>query len=313
MSDRVGVLFVAGTGRTGSTLVGNLLGSLDGAVSVGELRQIWRRGFGENWRCGCGELFDRCPFWLVVTRKAFGTGPDLDVALLRDSERRLFRLRNSWRWPGWLDDPRPLYVHHKYYTEITLALYRAIAEISQSGLIVDSSKTPSYGALLSSMPEIDFRLLHLIRDPRATAYSWLNPKASPDRGAERTMDRMGSKKSALLWAWWNSLTSRLWSDRSEVPSTRVRYEEFARNPEVCLQQIVQRLAPELVASPRLFAGTVATIGVCHSVSGNPGRMAQGPIEIRYDERWKVELGPRDRAIVNLLAGSTMKIYGYEKA
>lgn len=312
MHDQIRVLFVAGTGRTGSTLIGNLLGSIDGAVSVGELRQIWKRGFGENWSCGCGELFHRCPFWQAVTTEAFGTRTQLELERLRDSERELLRLRNSWRWPGWVTDPNRVHSRHAHYTEMTSALYAAVAAVAESKMIIDSSKTPSYGAFLMTLPQVDLRLLHLIRDPRATAYSWLNPKPSPDRGSEGTMDRMGSRKSALLWAWWNDLASRLWPDGSEIPTIRVRYEEFTQNPEVCLRMIVGQLAPELSGRPFSVHGPRATIGLSHTVSGNPDRMALGPILIRTDERWKSELAPRDRGAVNILAGPVMRRLGYEK-
>ena len=42
--DPVRVLYVAGAGRSGSTVLANLLGEVPGFVSVGEVRFLWERG-----------------------------------------------------------------------------------------------------------------------------------------------------------------------------------------------------------------------------------------------------------------------------
>ncbi len=312
MSKQIRVLFVAGTGRTGSTLVGNLLGSIDGSVSVGELRHIWNRGYGENWSCGCGKPFGQCTFWADVTARAFGGTNDLNLDVLRSSERELLRLRNSWLWTHWVNSAEYLYSMHGHYLEMTERLYRTIADVSQAEVIVDSSKTPSYGGLLNVLPAIDLSVLHLVRDPRATTYSWMNPKASPDRGLEGTMDHLGARKSAFLWAWWNDLAEKLWPEDGEVPSARLQYEEFAREPESSIRRILGVVAPELTGKHLDIQGPMATISISHSVSGNPDRMSHGPIKIHHDQRWQADLARRDRAIVNLVAGSVMKHYGYER-
>jgi hypothetical protein len=45
---RVTVLYVAGTGRSGSTLLARVLGEADGFVAAGELRYVWQRGLVED-------------------------------------------------------------------------------------------------------------------------------------------------------------------------------------------------------------------------------------------------------------------------
>jgi len=51
------VIYIAGWGRSGSTLIDGILGHTPGLVSVGEIKFIWERGFIENRRCSCGERF----------------------------------------------------------------------------------------------------------------------------------------------------------------------------------------------------------------------------------------------------------------
>src|SRR6188474_2812517 len=48
------IVYLVGTTRCGSTLIGSLLGQVPGAVHVGELARIWQEGMIDNVRCGCG-------------------------------------------------------------------------------------------------------------------------------------------------------------------------------------------------------------------------------------------------------------------
>ena len=50
----VKVLFLAGWGRSGTTIIDNILGEIDGFFSVGELYHLWGRGLVQERRCGCG-------------------------------------------------------------------------------------------------------------------------------------------------------------------------------------------------------------------------------------------------------------------
>jgi hypothetical protein len=310
MANKVPVLFIAGTGRTGSTLIGNLLATTPGAIAVGELRHLWTRGVGENWRCGCGQSFEACPFWTSVIVEAFGDRERLDLVRLRSSERELLRLRAGVRALGWIRDPHRIRVEHEYYLTTTDRLYRAIAKISKADIIVDSSKTPTYGALLSVLDSVDLRVLHLIRDPRATAYSWITPKPSPDRGEGGTMDQIGAAKSAVLWTWWNGITDALWSRRPDVPVARVRYETLTNDPESSLRVLRDKLAPELAGRSLGVKGHVGELGIAHTVSGNPDRMRTGPVTIVPDERWRSGLTPGRQMLVLAIAGLAMLRYGY---
>ena len=87
------VLFIAGPGRSGSTLLDLLLGQIDGFCSTGEMRYIWERGFAQNQLCGCGKPFRECEFWTQVVKEAFGGFENVDYVrfegLRRAAERRV--------------------------------------------------------------------------------------------------------------------------------------------------------------------------------------------------------------------------------
>ena len=65
------VIYIAGSGRSGSTLLERVLGGMPGAVNVGELIDLFRRTAPRGERCGCGLAFADCPFWTGVGKRAF--------------------------------------------------------------------------------------------------------------------------------------------------------------------------------------------------------------------------------------------------
>ena len=92
------MLVIVGTGRSGSTLLGRLLGALPGAVHVGEVRFLWQRGLIEARLCGCGVPVPECPFWRTVLAEAYGARRP-DPAAVHARLTSVTRLR---RVPSWL-------------------------------------------------------------------------------------------------------------------------------------------------------------------------------------------------------------------
>ena len=73
--DRPKLVFIAGAGRSGSTLLELLLGQFDGVFAAGELHSMWHRGLIENRRCGCGLPFRHCAVWKSVFEAELGICP----------------------------------------------------------------------------------------------------------------------------------------------------------------------------------------------------------------------------------------------
>jgi hypothetical protein len=302
------VVFIAGTGRSGSTLLGNAIGSVPGAFAVGEARQIWGRGLRHDWDCGCGARFSTCSFWQEVMRTAFPEGVDIERLLA--SDRALLRLRASRRATGWSQDPELVPAEHRYYLDSLARLYPAMHMVSGATVLIDSSKTPSYAALLAAAQAVDLRVLHLVRDPRAAAYSWLSPKASPDRRGSERMDRLGAAKSATLWVVWNRAVESLLRAHPDLASVRLTYEDFMAEPRLSLRNAIDRLAPELAGADLPLMGRSIRLVTSHTVSGNADRMRQGEIGLESDERWKQGLRARHQLAVLAIGALSMRRYGY---
>jgi hypothetical protein len=172
--ERLKVLFIAGCGRSGSTLLMNILEQINGILAIGELHWIWNRSFIQNKLCGCGNPFSECTFWKAVVEKAFGGMDGIDAHEMLRMRRRL-----RFRYLPFLWAPRIRQNHQtqlREYVENVEKVYRAIQTITGCSVIVDSSKLPTSGYVLNLIPNLDIYVVHLVRDPRAVAYSWTRKK-----------------------------------------------------------------------------------------------------------------------------------------
>ncbi len=302
----VRVLYFAGSGRSGTTVINTILGQLPGAFAAGELRYLWRRGVVEDHRCGCGEPFARCPVWSEVMAALGPVPPDEAAAV---ATRLLDRLR-ILRLPMLLARRavgRPPVPPHPDDARI-VALYRAIAEHTGSSVVVDSSKLPPYGLLLRSQPGLDVRILHVVRDPRATAFSWRRTKTTQDTSAGTLMPRMDAWKSSLLWVLWNLLTARLWPAGTQG-TLRFRYEDFVADPRGHMVQVAELAGLAADALPFVSDDEV-TLAPTHSVAGNPNRHTTGTVRIKGDMEWQRAMPRRDRLVVTALTAPGIARFHY---
>lgn len=300
MSERARVLYVAGTGRSGSTLLARILGRADGVFAAGELRYVWQRGLVEDRLCGCGETFSRCPFWTEVLHRAFGGDAEVNAEQIVDAQRALTRLRQVPRILTTGGRPAPA-----AYLRTLSNLYRAVAEVSGCELVVDSSKLPSYGFVLGQVPDLDVRFVHLVRDPRGAAYSWSRAKAQPDGNGD--MQRMSVLKSSSLWLAWNAGAPALFGDPARY--CVVRYEDLVARPREVVDQILDFAGHAGDGTPFVGERTVA-LERSHTVAGNPNRLEAGRVELREDQAWTTALGRTRRALVTAVTTPLLGRFDY---
>lgn len=297
------MLLIAGSGRSGSTLLDVLMAGIDGCVAVGELRYIWERGLVQDRLCGCGERFSACPFWAEVLRTAF-RGDTPDPRRMMALQDRGTRMRNLPATFGRGSGTQRL----AEYPAAMATLIRAIATVADATTVVDSSKLPPYGAILRVAPGVDLRVVHLVRDPRATAFSWGQRKELTDREQPALMQQQRAAKAAALWATWNVAAEALGRGMRDR-YLRLRYEDFIATPAPALAQVTALIGRPEAALP-LTESHRAKLSPSHTVAGNPDRFHDGDVELRMDERWQAGLSGRDRVIVTAIAAPLMLRYRY---
>ncbi len=304
------VLYLAGLGRSGSTLLERTLARLDGAVAVGELVHLWERGLVRNERCGCGQAFRDCPFWTDVGERAFGSWDRLDAAEIVALSERVDRTRFV---PYLATSTGPAEYRADVHRFVSLLgrLYPAIAEVSGRAVVVDSSKDPSYGYVLARTPEVDLRVAHTIRDAPAVAYSWAKRVVRPDAEASM-MSRWSPRRTSLVWSGLNLVVRGL--ARRGVPVELARYEDFVADPAGTFDRVLTRLdLPRPAPDGPLLSGLrdgYIDLGVDHTVSGNPIRFETGRMTIREDRAWAEGLSRADLRLVETLSAPVRLRFGY---
>ena len=309
---RVKVLYISGFGRSGSTVLGGVLGQIEGFFHGGELRHIWDRGLVENWLCGCGSPFGECDFWNRVFQDAFEEVEHVDapeMIRLREASCRTHHVPLMLTGAGL----RVLSARAGSYMENLERLYRTIQRQAGSRLIVDSSKYPSYGYLLSTIPGIDLYVVHLVRDPRAVTYSWRRKRVQTGAGGGQSspsyMRQYNPLGSALRWGVRNVATEMLWK-RSTDRCLTLRYEDFVARPQETLKAVLNMVGEDEASLPFVSARGVE-MDVGHTISGNPSRFRTGAVELRPDDEWRTSIRKGDRRMVTALTLPLLSRYGYE--
>jgi hypothetical protein len=308
---RAKVIYIGGYSRSGSTILMRAFSEASGLVSVGELVNIWGRGYVENQLCGCGEAFRSCPFWNDVSQVVFDRPSD---AVPGD---RLLRLQRSVQgYPAfpelWVPPlRRPGYrSRFEEYTELVGRLYRAILQVSGARVVVDSSKLPQFARLLCDTPSVELHLVHLVRDSRATTFSWQRPKVRPEiHWTRQEMDRYSTLRSSVEWDVFNTLLGL--EEGRAATYTVVRYEDFVLAPGPELAEIARAVDEPSVAGELSGTGAEVALKMSHTVSGNPGRFQSGKTKITPDEEWVRAMPARQKRFVTLATAPLLRRYGYQ--
>ena len=303
---RTRVVYVAGTGRSGSTLLGNALGSLPGALHAGEVKLALRRGLAEDGFCGCRRPVRECPVWVPALERTFGHVPDATEAA--ELDRRLTDAVRTRRTAWWLAGRTSPEVEE--LVDVFGRLLTSLAEVSGAQAVVDSSKLAPFGALVARSPLLDVRAVQLVRDPRAVAWSWQRAQASGQvSGFEEEMERFDPVKSSLMWL--ESTTSVAWlSARGGRAAHVVRYEDLVEDPESVLSAVAAFAGLPQPAPGSLVSDGALHLAPSHAAAGNPNRVRSGPVRLRRDDEWAERMPAGQRRLVSLITAPRRRAHGY---
>ncbi len=158
--ERVKVVYLMGSGHSGSTILGVTLGNCDGYFYAGEL---------DNWLVRKGAPLlggaERTRFWSEVREDV----PGAERAFGNNAHRYLERASAALR----LGSGAERRATRERWAPVTEQLYRAIARVSGAGQIVDSSHFPLRARELKRLTGIDVYLIFLVREPQQVVHSFV--------------------------------------------------------------------------------------------------------------------------------------------
>jgi hypothetical protein len=206
------------------------------------------------------------------------------------------RTRHTWRVLARRKPSEALEQHKK----LMAGTYHAIAERTGAEVIVDTTKIPGEAALLPSLDGITPYFVHLVRDPRAVAYSWREPK--------QYVWAMPSWKSTAYWAGFN-LACEAITRRYPGSSLFLRHEDFLADPAGTIDILLKLCEADPSANP--LRGREIELHTNHTVTGNPDRFRTGRTVVRdRDDAWKTVLTKPAKLAATALSWPLSKRYGY---
>lgn len=296
------LLYIVGSGRSGSSLLDVLLGLHSEVIAAGEVSRLSKPS---ELQCPCGSMVDRCPHWSAAGQRlgldgngrvawerlplAFDVGslphtlPEAvskgaalfaSKALLERTARvnestraMLTAVRNSWM------------------------LYDALSEVHGATWVVDSSKTGGRLRLLAEWEPSRVRALHLVRDGRGVTASRMRHYDVPMR------------RAVLGWMRMNLVAEAVMRELPDDRKLRIRYEDCVADP-AAIGRIFRFM--ELEEEPVL--DRLADVEI-HSLPGSPS-LYNFSRRVTPDERWRTELSPDDLATFDRIGGWLNRRYGY---
>ncbi len=220
-SERPKVVYVMGTARSGSTILGVALGNCEQVFYAGELGG-WLVKSGVSSLAGA----ERERLWGAVRTRVEGA-EDLFGSQAHDCLEVSLSLLRVRGWPA----RRRLRARYRMVSE---QLYLAIAREAGATHVVDTSSHPLRARELRGLDGVDFHLIYLVRDPQSVVASFTQP------------DAWRFSNSALVtnaYVWFtNVLACLVFLTQPRDRRLFLRYEDFAADPEGVLGQILQRIA-----------------------------------------------------------------------
>lgn len=297
----VKVIYIMGSGRSGSTVLDMALGRIPGVVSTGELANLAFKTDFENEYCSCGSLLVVCPFWSKVLT-ALKSQRDYDPARYAKSQMRYERVRALYRM---LSARRDNDADFQWYLLRSAAIFKTIAKFAGAQAVVDSSKGPVRALALSRASGIRLVPVHLVADPRGVAWSLRRAwAADPRAGIQHALKPVSAARAAAGWLVTNWAAERV---KRRLPGVLfLRYEDFVAEPAASVERILHAATIDYIAG-----GLPETIepGKMHIAAGNRVRR-QDKVVIRMDDAWVRKMSAVKKRLVRLIDFPLMAKYGY---
>jgi len=241
------VVFVASLAHSGSTLLDMIIGAHQSAVSMGEIWNALRRANDPQRQCTCGKTADDCPVWgplLEWSRKNTSASMDKKYASVIDA------------------------VRNEYGNDV---------------FIVDSSKQTKPLELVVSNPDIEAKILFLVKDIRSYIISHREKSTINRTNKTRNLKTLYDRYFLYnIYRWYrgNAEIEKFLRSRS-LGYFQIGYEELCFRPEEMLKKLCMFI--EIEFHPNMLS---AKNSRSHIIRGNEMRYSEKKVsEIVYDHRW----------------------------
>ncbi|MBX3438000.1 MAG: sulfotransferase [Planctomycetaceae bacterium] len=298
------VAYLLGTSYCGSTLLSFLAATHPQIASVGETapnRKTRRKGTG-TFVCSCQQLVRECPFWTEVFARVTADGFEMSsenwsngYTYVNPVWHRLFDGYSNRRWQRWVQSaaatalvfPR---MQLRKVNAVNVSFIRSVLDVEHADVFFDASKGPGRLDKLLGVPEIDVRVIRVVRDVRAFV------RSMKDKG-------LGATDAAHRWLAHQEASDQILARLPQDRAMTLRYEDLASDKDRCMDEIFAHLQVE----PYRLPSEVNPENF--HVIGNSMRL-RGPFRVELNESWRDVITPEETQSALRVAGAYQERFGY---
>lgn len=299
------ILYIAGYGRSGSTILSIILGNHPEFFAGGELTYLLEDFPHRSRRCSCGSPYAECEFWGGLFRD---NAIDLGLAkTIRSIEASPIAHRFSGQFIS-----RSAY---RAYKDFQRRLLRYIETKSGREIIVDSSKS-ARGVVgrffaLRKLVKGDVYVVHLVRSGVSTLGSVLVKGSNWALEGREVPRQPTAIRVALGWIRANLWAALLGRSCGAGRYLMIRYEDFVADPVATLQEIGRLVGCDMEPLvERIRRDDRFSVG--HQVGGNRVRL-QKEVQLKRTGNCShiEDLRLISRRTFLAFAGWLERFYGYK--
>ena len=294
------ILYIAGYGRSGSTILDLVLGNHPDICSLGEVGFLIDEIGSKDRICACGQSYNNCDFWKDFARKL----NELNSTTLSTTEAGT-HLSRVFSAPRRRDE----------YTRYCELFSNHLENHSNAKVFIDSSKTArakrNRPLLLSKYGSTEVYILHLVRNGKSVTESLINKGSNWAMEGHHKAYNTTIIRTVVGW-----ISANLWTMSLQLlfPKNRyfrLKFEDFQSDPEQAVSSICNWL--EIDPDPltqKIEAGGAMAVG--HMVGGNRVRHSQN-IRLEKTDRSAPgsELSLPHRIIFACTAGPLNRLLGFK--
>ncbi|OBX21649.1 MULTISPECIES: sulfotransferase [Bizionia] len=278
------ILYLLGSGRSGTTLLATILNSTNDITTSGEVHQFYTYLQNKS-TCSCGDVVCECDFWSDVIT-------DLNVS---EDEIHTFQKKQN-NEEG-----------HRYILSILLGrkasadyiasqerLFTAISNHTNKNWILDSSKYIGRFLLLNQIPSLKVKGIYVVRDVRGVINSFNKQVQTPKKPINTIFYYLLTNFFGQLVCWIHKDVIKL------------KYEDFIDNPHDHTQYIYSKLLDQNNDDVTLND----VFEMPHIIGGNRLKSSK-TIKIKKDTAWKTTISRPKQILYYLLCLPFMLLNRYK--
>ena len=276
------VIYLIGSGHSGSTLLNLILGIEENVFSAGELKYLysfflgrvfWENGSKFDLNCDCGYEIDKCKVWSKVLK-------NINLKDIYQIEKKGVFVKRT--------NQNSKFVYQTIYSKLR--------QVTSAKYIVDSSKDLRYFSFINSIEDLNIFPILIIRDGRGvinsdekTGVFWL--------------------KSYFLWLS-NNIVVYFYLKKKYKDFLILSYDEFVQNPSKYINIINQKFNFHIPEKKDSLLYKINTKEF-HNFAGNKIRWKKIK-SIKYDQSWKRRMPKWKQLVLTVLCYIPNKLWVYNK-